>query len=544
MIRLSFASPHAGPSAVSFQGETLRFGSDPRCEIHVEGGPGAAVAPLHGEITLEAGGYVLRVRDERFPVWVDGRKLLDAPLREGERIRLGSPGGPELHVLAVEVPAPTSMPFVGEDEAGTQQVSAEQLRKLQARHATPSRTPAPRKRPTPPRQVVPLVPPPRPAAGPRVKRERGGTVVRAMRLLRKPHEEVQEWLSSAHQELARARSRSEGQSSGETMVIMARALTGMRHTAEGRAHRSRRKLLVTLAASLLLVLGLSGVVWLQYRRINQLASEKVAIDQQIHGVLEAMARENDETRLAALEGNLEQLTGKATEKVAQVSRTSVKRAAELAKPVDEREQEIRAILRSFNTETYAIPPIFRRALDEQVKELQRSSSLRSAFARKQKHWPAIRRALKRHDLPEELGYIAFTESRFDPTAVNPKSKASGMWQLMDETARNCGITVTARVDERFDPTRSTDAAACYLSKLLIEFGQESFMLALASYNRGENGVRRALHKIAREPGGYKKRDFWHLYRLKLLPEETRDYVPKILAAAIVFGHPEKYAPRD
>ena len=68
------------------------------------------------------------------------------------------------------------------------------------------------------------------------------------------------------------------------------------------------------------------------------------------------------------------------------------------------------------------------------------------------------------------------------------------------------------------------------------------MLAMASYNKGENGVRRVLRKVAQTPGGFKrsKRDFWHLYRLKLLPEETREYVPKILAAAIVCSNPARY----
>ena len=75
-----------------------------------------------------------------------------------------------------------------------------------------------------------------------------------------------------------------------------------------------------------------------------------------------------------------------------------------------------------------------------------------------------------------------------------------------------------------------------------EFGEDSFMLAMASYNRGESGVRRVLHQIASEPGGFKKerRDFWHLYRLKKLPEETREYVPKVLAAAIVSMNAQKY----
>jgi hypothetical protein len=68
------------------------------------------------------------------------------------------------------------------------------------------------------------------------------------------------------------------------------------------------------------------------------------------------------------------------------------------------------------------------------------------------------------------------------------------------------------------------------------------MLAMASYNRGEAGVRRVLHQVAQEPGGFRKekRDFWHLYRLKKLPEETMEYVPQILAAAIICNDPKKY----
>jgi hypothetical protein len=65
---------------------------------------------------------------------------------------------------------------------------------------------------------------------------------------------------------------------------------------------------------------------------------------------------------------------------------------------------------------------------------------------------------------------------------------------------------------------------------------------MASYNRGENGVRRVLRQVAEEPGGFKraKRNFWHLYRLKLLPPETREYVPRVFAAALVCTYPESY----
>jgi len=98
--------------------------------------------------------------------------------------------------------------------------------------------------------------------------------------------------------------------------------------------------------------------------------------------------------------------------------------------------------------------------------------------------------------------------------------------------------VDKNVDERYDPEKETRAAAQLLANLLAEYGSDSFMLAMASYNRGEAGVRRVLHQVAQEPGGFRKekRDFWHLYRLKKLPEETREYVPKVLAAAIVSRH--------
>ncbi len=117
-----------------------------------------------------------------------------------------------------------------------------------------------------------------------------------------------------------------------------------------------------------------------------------------------------------------------------------------------------------------------------------------------------------------------------------------MWQMTRTTAQSLGLTVDGTTDQRTDVSLQTRAAVRYLAGLMAEFGEDAFMLAMASYNKGENGVRRVLRKVAMTPGGFKrqKRDFWHLYRLKLLPEETREYVPKILAAAIACSSPEKY----
>jgi membrane-bound lytic murein transglycosylase D len=158
-----------------------------------------------------------------------------------------------------------------------------------------------------------------------------------------------------------------------------------------------------------------------------------------------------------------------------------------------------------------------------------------------KYWPQITREFQAIELPEVMAYVAWTESQFDPLAKSGAG-ARGMWQMTRTTAQSLGLRVDGPVDERTDVSLQTRAAAKYLAGLLAEFGEDAFMLAMASYNKGENGVRRVLRKVAQTPGGFKKskRDFWHLYRLKLLPDETREYVPKILAAAIVCTHPEKY----
>jgi membrane-bound lytic murein transglycosylase D len=117
-----------------------------------------------------------------------------------------------------------------------------------------------------------------------------------------------------------------------------------------------------------------------------------------------------------------------------------------------------------------------------------------------------------------------------------------MWQFMADSARRYGLRVDERIDERTDVARSTRAAARYLAQLLAQFGGDSFMLAMAAYNKGENGVMRVLRELALQPGGWRKekRDFWHLYRTHKLPEETMEYVPQILAAAVISNNPQRY----
>lgn len=144
--------------------------------------------------------------------------------------------------------------------------------------------------------------------------------------------------------------------------------------------------------------------------------------------------------------------------------------------------------------------------------------------------PQIEAILKENEVPPELYYLAMIESGF-VTHARSRAKAVGVWQLMTGTAKNYGLQVNKKVDERRNWIKSTEAAASYLKDLNNVFG--SWYLALAAYNAGE-------HRIVRSIMKGKTRDFWALAEAGLLPRETLDYVPKFLAAHIVGKHQKRF----
>jgi membrane-bound lytic murein transglycosylase D len=142
----------------------------------------------------------------------------------------------------------------------------------------------------------------------------------------------------------------------------------------------------------------------------------------------------------------------------------------------------------------------------------------------------IRRIFKERGLPEELAYTAMIESGFSPRAVS-RVGAKGLWQFMEATARRYGLVVNRWVDERFDPVKSTMAAAQYLGDLHGMFGH--WFLAQAAYNAGEAKVERAIQRA-------KTSDFWALTQTRHLPNETKRFVPQILAATVITRAPARY----
>lgn len=144
---------------------------------------------------------------------------------------------------------------------------------------------------------------------------------------------------------------------------------------------------------------------------------------------------------------------------------------------------------------------------------------RNAVARYGDYQNTLGRILVEEQVPIELLAVAFVESRFNPLAMSPKG-ARGIWQLMPATAERYGLTVEPLNDHRTHPEHSTRAAARYLRDLYRQFGD--WKLALAAYNWGEGRVQRVINKTG-------LRDFDEMARRGLLPLETRQYVPAVMA---------------
>ena len=150
--------------------------------------------------------------------------------------------------------------------------------------------------------------------------------------------------------------------------------------------------------------------------------------------------------------------------------------------------------------------------------------------RSSRYLPLMKAVLKENNLPENLVYVALIESGFSPKAFS-RANAVGYWQFIHGTGKRYGLRIDGFVDERRDPILSTRAAADYFKDLYSLFG--SWHLALAAYNSGEYRVNRVVLR-------HYTRDFWALSAKKALPRETRNYIPKLIAAIRIAQNPKKY----
>ncbi len=177
----------------------------------------------------------------------------------------------------------------------------------------------------------------------------------------------------------------------------------------------------------------------------------------------------------------------------------------------------------FNSRVLAYVDLFQGRLRDWIQD---------GLRRSVRYLPMIQDVFRAEGLPLDLAYVPLIESAFKPNAVS-RAKAKGVWQFMQSTAREHGLTQNWYIDERSDPEKATSAAAKYLKSLYTLFNGD-WHLALASYNGGPGRIQKAISRS-------RKSDFWALAeKPRLLPRETREYVPMILAAIVIARNPLQY----
>jgi len=152
------------------------------------------------------------------------------------------------------------------------------------------------------------------------------------------------------------------------------------------------------------------------------------------------------------------------------------------------------------------------------------------MGRSTRYVPLMRPILEQAQLPRDTVYLAMIESGFSPYAYS-WAHAAGPWQFIPSTGAHYGLKQNFWVDERRDPIKSTEAAARYLAELYRKKGD--WFLAWAGYNAGETRVRRLMER-------HSSADFWELSEISNLAKETKHYVPKLIAAALMAKHPEAF----
>ncbi len=197
-------------------------------------------------------------------------------------------------------------------------------------------------------------------------------------------------------------------------------------------------------------------------------------------------------------------------------------------------KQLKAILNNFGQNIENIPEAFTERVMFYVHRFLNEENIffSRALSRSSDYQPMIFRVFEEMHLPREFAYIPLIESGFNRIAKS-HAGAAGLWQFMPGTARDYQLRVDLEkgVDDRLDIVKSTKAAAQYLKNLFMDFGGGSPLLVMAAYNAGENKIRRALRKGSNPFG--QERTFWYLCEKQILPEETENYVPRILAAIII-----------
>jgi membrane-bound lytic murein transglycosylase D len=204
--------------------------------------------------------------------------------------------------------------------------------------------------------------------------------------------------------------------------------------------------------------------------------------------------------------------------------------------LDEGGESDEAVLVSLDLTSYRMSPRAQRSVEKNLRAFAGRIKKRFGIylSRSARYTRMMKSILREEGIPEDMVYLAMIESGFNTHAYSP-ARAAGPWQFMKPTGKRFGLKRNKWVDERRDPVKSTRAAGRYLRYLHNMF--DSWSLAMAAYNAGEGRIRGALRKS-------KSSDYWALMGTRYIKPETKNYVPKFIAARLIAVAPEKYGFTD
>ncbi|ARA91976.1 hypothetical protein AWN76_001540 [Rhodothermaceae bacterium RA] len=315
------------------------------------------------------------------------------------------------------------------------------------------------------------------------------------------------------------------------------------------------------AMAILVVLAGGYAVWQQIRanrleaQLSEVYAGVRALDAEILKIRHFIAERGD----ASLEEQLEGLQAQRERQIALLE-GYVEELGYRRRLTDE-ERVIHKVARVFNESEFVIPSSFIRRVREEMQTYWLTPSGRHRYEQairraQQEGYPQlIAQTMLKYNLPPEFFYLSMVESDFDNRgAIGPRTRwgiAKGMWQFIPETAANYGLKIGPRqddpiydpADERFDPVAATDAAARYLLEIHSQLAGASGLLAMASYNWGERRVVSRMERLFQDiPDEVAERTYWRFYTeyQDRMPEETKKYVVRIFAAAVIGEDPRLF----
>ena len=206
--------------------------------------------------------------------------------------------------------------------------------------------------------------------------------------------------------------------------------------------------------------------------------------------------------------------------------------------IDFLEKELKALATDFGVSANNIPADFVGKVRRWARLYQTRDrdEMERILGPRHKEFKAVQRQVAAANLPSELAFVTLVESHFQSRISSANNV--GLWQFTPDTARRNGLKVNAAVDERTDPRKSTEAACRYLSLLKRHLGPDtSLMLALAAYNMGPGRLKQRMQQVE---DASRRRDFWYLYRVRVLPALTRNHIARIMAAILIGRQPLRF----